>query len=339
MSDRGDVLLGDTLDLKFTTDVNGVPTTLAGSPVISAYVGNGTTEITAGITLSVDFDGRTGLHNVRVVASSGNGFAAATNVDVVITTGTVGGVSVVGHLVGSFSIANRSAVAVLGAPAGASVSADLAAVKVDTAAILIDTGTTLDARIPAVLVSGRMDSSVGAMAANTMTAAAAAADLTTELQTGLATAAALATVDGIVDDILVDTGITLQAEVDAIQAKTDNLPSDPADESLIIAATDAIMTRLGVAGAGLTAIPWNAAWDAEVESELADALEATLPDSIPADGTRPSIKQALYMLIQFMVERDVSGTTCTIRKVDGTTALLTLTLNDATAPTSVTRAT
>src|SRR3990167_7684221 len=29
---------------------------------------------------------------------------------------------------------------------------------------------------------------------------------------------------------------------------------------------------LGVAGAGLTAVPWNAAWDAEVESEVDDAL-------------------------------------------------------------------
>jgi hypothetical protein len=94
--------------------------------------------------------------------------------------------------------------ALIGSPA-VSVSADLAAVKVDTAAILVDTGTTLDGRIPAALVSGRMDASVGAMAANVMTAAAAAADLTTELQTGLATAAALATVDGIVDDILLDT--------------------------------------------------------------------------------------------------------------------------------------
>src|SRR3990167_4120875 len=93
----------------------------------------------------------------------------------------------------------------LGAPAGASVSADVAAVKVDTAAILVDTGTTLDGRIPAALVGGRIDASVGAMAANVMTAAAAAGDLTTELQAGLATAAALAVVDGIVDDILVDT--------------------------------------------------------------------------------------------------------------------------------------
>ena len=62
----------------------------------------------------------------------------------------------------------------LGAPAGASVSADIVAVKADTAAILVDTGTTLDGRLPAALVAGRMDSSVGAMAADTITASAVA---------------------------------------------------------------------------------------------------------------------------------------------------------------------
>lgn len=109
MSYRGDISLGDTIDLKFTTvSTSGVPTTLAGTPVVSCYVDNGTTEITAGVTLTVDFDGRTGLHNVRVVATSGNGFASGTNVDVVITTGTVSGSSVVGYVVGSFSIEARS---------------------------------------------------------------------------------------------------------------------------------------------------------------------------------------------------------------------------------------
>lgn len=43
-------------------------------------------------------------------------------------------------------------------------------------------------------------------------------------------------------------------KTDAIKAKTDNLPSDPADQSLIIAATDAVMTRLGApAGASIAA--------------------------------------------------------------------------------------
>lgn len=44
-----------------------------------------------------------------------------------------------------------------------------------------------------------MDASVGAMAANVMTAAAAAADLTTELQSGVATQALLTTVASYID--------------------------------------------------------------------------------------------------------------------------------------------
>lgn len=109
MAYAGDIRLGTTIDRKFAT-VNqfGVPTTLAGSPVISAYIGNDLVQLTAGITLSVDFDGVTGLHNVRVVATSGNGYATATDVTLVITVGTVNSISVVGMVVGSFSIENRS---------------------------------------------------------------------------------------------------------------------------------------------------------------------------------------------------------------------------------------
>ena len=113
MAHLGDITLGDTLDFKFNTvGTTGAPTTLAGTPVVSAYVGDPTARITAGITLTVDFDGVTGLHNVRVVASGANGYAAQTNVDLVITAGTVGGTSVVGYVIGSFSIENRSTQAI-----------------------------------------------------------------------------------------------------------------------------------------------------------------------------------------------------------------------------------
>jgi hypothetical protein len=37
---------------------------------------------------------------------------------------------------------------------------------------------------------------------------------------------------------------------------------------------EAIRDQIGTAGAGLTAIPWNASWDTEVQSECADALTA-----------------------------------------------------------------
>lgn len=46
---------------------------------------------------------------MRVVATNGNGYATATNYQLVITTGTVGGTSVVGYVVAEFSIEARSA--------------------------------------------------------------------------------------------------------------------------------------------------------------------------------------------------------------------------------------
>lgn len=176
----GDIRLGDTIDVKFTTvNTSGVPTTLAGSPVISAYPGNSTTEVTAGITLTVDFDSRTGMHNVRVVASNGNGYAAG-NYYLVITTGTVSGSSVVGYVIGAFSIESRSAVMpttaarTLDISAGGEAGVDWANVGSPTTTLGLS-GTTvktatdvetdtqdIQARLPAALVSGRIDSSVGA---------------------------------------------------------------------------------------------------------------------------------------------------------------------------------
>jgi len=83
-----------------------------------------------------------------------------------------------------------------------------------------------------------------AIATGALDADALAADAVTEIQSGLATAAALSTVDDFLDTeiaaILADTnelqtdwvdGGRLDLLVDAIKAKTDNLPADPADDS------------------------------------------------------------------------------------------------------------
>ncbi len=108
MANLGDFLLGATISCRFTTvQATGAPTTLAGSPVISCYPSGTTTELTAGITLTADYDSRTGFNNVAIVASNGNGYATGTDYDIVITTGTVNSVSVVGYVVGTFSIQNR----------------------------------------------------------------------------------------------------------------------------------------------------------------------------------------------------------------------------------------
>lgn len=71
---------------------------------------------------------------------------------------------------------------------------------------------------------------------------------------------------------------------------------------------------------------------------LATAFTAALADSVAADGSRPSVNQALLMLTRFMMEKSLSGTTLTVKKEDGSTSSMTFTLNDGSNPTSITRA-
>ena len=106
-----DINLGDTIYPKFTTRAfaTGVPTTLAGTPVLSVYEENNLTQITAGVSVTVDYDSVTGLNQATIVATSGNGYEAGKSYDLVITTGTVGGVSVVGEVVFSFTVEDTTA--------------------------------------------------------------------------------------------------------------------------------------------------------------------------------------------------------------------------------------
>lgn len=99
----------------------------------------------------------------------------------------------------------------------------------------VETDTAdIQSRLPAALVTGRMDASVGAMASNTLTAAALATDAVTKIQSGLSTldAAGVRAAVGLASANL-DTQLTaiddyLDTEVTAIKAKTDNLPAAPA---------------------------------------------------------------------------------------------------------------
>mgnify|MGYP006053310371 CR=1 FL=1 len=106
----GDFTAGKTVIVRFNThQADGTPITLAGTPAISVYK-NSTTESTTGVSLTVDYDGRTGLHHVAVDTSAdGTFYAAGNDFDLIITTGTVDSISVVGTKVGSFSLANRAA--------------------------------------------------------------------------------------------------------------------------------------------------------------------------------------------------------------------------------------
>lgn len=154
---------------------------------------------------------------------------------------------------------------------------------------------------------------VDGFAANSITAAALATDAVTEIQSGLSTltAAGVRTAIGLASANL-DTQLTaiddfLDTEIAAIKAKTDNLPTDPADQSA-------------------------------VEAAILSAWTTALTESYSTDGSAPTPAQALMMILQVCTEKAVSGTTMTVKKLDGSTTAFTLTLNDATNPTSLTRA-
>lgn len=94
-------------------------------------------------------------------------------------------------------------------------------------------------------------------------------------------------VDTEVSTILTRIGVpavSLSADIAAIEAQTDDI---------------------GTAGAGLTAIPWNSSWDAEVQSEVQDAIEANHLDHLLAVTYDPASKPgASDALLNELVEND-----------------------------------
>lgn len=97
-------LAGATFDFTFNTETDdGTAVTLASSPAAAVYKGNSTTESTAGVTLTVDFDGRTGCHNVRVVTSDPF-YENGHDYRVVLTAGTVDGQSKANAVIARFSL-------------------------------------------------------------------------------------------------------------------------------------------------------------------------------------------------------------------------------------------
>lgn len=104
----GDFKTGSTIDTLFNTMTStGLPFTLAGTPAISVYKDGSKSQTTEGVTLSVDFDGMTGMHYVSVITTD-NFYATGQDYKIVLTAGSVNSESVVGYVVGSFSIHNRS---------------------------------------------------------------------------------------------------------------------------------------------------------------------------------------------------------------------------------------
>lgn len=96
---------------------------------------------------------------------------------------------------------------------------------------------------------------------------------------------------------------------------------------------------LVVRGTEATINPTEQAYQVVPQWAVQTDLTSAVADSVAADGSRPSVQQAVLMICRFLMEKSLSSTTLTVKKEDGTTANMTFTLNNATNPTSITRAT
>jgi len=129
-----------------------------------------------------------------------------------------------------------------------------------------------------------------------------------------ATAANLAIVDTNVDAILVDTGTTIPASLVTIDTNV-----------------DAILVDTG------TTLP--AQITALNDITVADILTTAMTESYAGKGVAPSITQAILMIHQQIGERGIVSITETVRKLDGIATAGTFTLDDATDPNDIKRAT
>lgn len=67
-------------------------------------------------------------------------------------------------------------------------------------------------------------------------------------------------------------------------------------------------------------------------------LTTALTESYAADGAAATMAQLLYLMLAVLTEASRSGTTITAKKLDASTTAATFTIDDATTPTSITRA-
>jgi hypothetical protein len=333
----GPFVAGDTIRCTFNTQTSTL-VTLAGTPVVSVYKDSSLTQTTTGVTLSVDFDGLTGLQHVAVDTSAdGSFFAAGHDFQIVVTTGTVGGVSVAGATVGAFSLGRALTVAQI--QSGLATSSAVAGVQSDT--------DDIQTRLPAALTGGRMDSSVGAMATDSISAAAVSAAAVTKIVSGLATAANVTAAQTVITDLL-GTPFHSTIALDIFSARGET--ADIVWQSVLTDFPDA-----GTAGKKLYDIPTSSggATAAEVWDYLTTALTTSgsvgefllAKLSLLTSGTRITIADPVQVVAVSIVpgtaytgvrqpkltwplaasERNLTGATPKLVITDGDTPILTIT--------------
>jgi hypothetical protein len=347
---------------KFTTyrPSTGAPFTLAGTPALSVYKDGSTTQSTAGVTLTADFDSVTGLNHFAIDTSAdGSFYAAGSFFDVVITTGTVDSISSVGSVVGSFTIRKVSTLKpttagrTLDVSAGGEAGVDWSNVGSPTTSLAL-TGTTIStsqvaASVTAGVSVGAGGIVAGSFAAGAIDAGAIATDAigsneisaaaVTKIQTGLATPTNITA-----GTITTATNLTNLPTIPANWLTAAGLATDAVTEIQTGLATSATQTSQGATLATIAGYIDTEVAAIKAKTDNLPASPAATGDAMTlTSGERTSIADAtlgrsvatveataaewsLASLILAALESSISGTTWTIKRTDGTTLHLTKTV-------------
>lgn len=105
----GDYVKGATVYIPFTTRAasTGASVGITTAGTLKAYINGSTTEVTAGLTLTTNFDGITGRHLVTV-DTSGVSYTAGSDVDIALDGSTIDG-QTVNQWIAKFSIERSAA--------------------------------------------------------------------------------------------------------------------------------------------------------------------------------------------------------------------------------------
>jgi hypothetical protein len=149
-----DYPLGETIDFLFTTRrfSTGAPDTLSAA-TIAVYEDGTATPIQTSIAVTEDFNSIVGLNAFQIAATSGNGYDSGSSYHLVIEAGTVDSVSVVGEVVGNFTIERGAALM----PTTAGRTLDVAATGEAGVDLGNVTGTLTQANVGWVDANSRVD--------------------------------------------------------------------------------------------------------------------------------------------------------------------------------------
>lgn len=346
----GDFPEDDTVDIPFNTFTSDDP---SASSTITNFVNTdvhihkdgGTTQRNnaAGITVSVDFDGITGNHLVKIDTSDDTvaGFWVTGSEYQVRIEGTTVDGATINAWIGAFSIERAGGTvallkliqaATITNAAGADIAADIIAVKAETAAIVNDTDVIDDGTSGLVKIA----QDVAAVLTDTGTTlqgeldAIQAAVITNAAGTDIA--ADIIAVKAETANILTDTGTTLENRLIAIEADTDVI--DDGTSGLVKIAQD-VAAALADTNE-LQGLISSSKLPAQVKgmdanSLTASALNADAVDEIHDEVVEGTITQRQAMkLILAVLTGKVSGggtTTLTFRDIGDTKDRLIVTVD------------